>query len=92
MRRDADLTDDKQIQGTWLDSSDRCARSILQEPHLRDLIKLDALTRVIPDKDVQPTGQFEIYNASETMSAIYSPEGALLGCVSTKSFETLLQE
>ena len=75
-RRDADLTDDRQIQGNWIDSSHRCAHPILQEPCLRDLIKLDPMTRVNPDKDVQLTGQFEIYSASETMSAIYSPEGA----------------
>ena len=51
---------------------------ILQEPYLRDLIKLDPMTRIKPDKDVQPTGQFEIYRASKTISAIYSPEGALI--------------
>ena len=57
-RRDADLTDDRQIQGNWIDSSYRCAYPILQEPCLRDLIKLDPMTRVNPGKDVQPTGQF----------------------------------
>ena len=49
------------------------------------------MTRVNPDKDVQPTGQFETYKASETMSAIYSPEGAFLGSMSTKRIETLSQ-
>ena len=72
-RKDADLTDDTQIQGNWIHSSHKCAHPILQEPHLRDLIKLDPMTRVNPGKDVQPTGQSEIYAASETMSAIYSP-------------------
>ena len=90
-KRDADLTDDEQIQGNWIDSSHRCAHPILQEPHLRDLIKLNPMTRVNPDKDVQPTGQFEIYNASETMSAIYSPEGAFWGSMSTKRIGTLPQ-
>ena len=90
-RRDADLTDDRQIQGNWIDSSHRCAHPILQEPRLRDLIKLDPMTRVNPDKDVQPTGQFEIYNASGTMSAIYSPEGAFLGSMRKKRIETLAQ-
>ena len=89
--RDADLTDDRQIQGNWSDSSHRCAHPILQEPRLRDLIKLDSMTRVNPDKDVQPTGQFEIYNASETMSAIYSPEGAFLGSMRKERIETLAQ-
>ena len=89
-RRDTDLTDDRQIQDNWIDSSHRCAHPILREPRLRDLIKLDPMTRVNPDKDVQPTGQFEIYNASETMS-IYSPEGPFLGSVSTKRTETLAQ-
>ena len=77
-RKDGDLTDDRQIQGNWIDSSHRCAHPILQEPHLRDLIKLDPMTRVNPDKGVQPTGRLEICNASETMSAVYSPEGAFL--------------
>ena len=90
-RRDADLTDDRQIQGNWIDSSHRCAHPILQEPRLRDLIKLDPKTRVNPDKDVQPTGQFEIYNASETLSAVYSPEGAFLGSMKKKRIETLAQ-
>ena len=49
------------------------------------------MTRVNPDKDVQPTGQFEIYNVSETMSAIYSPEGAFLGSMRKKRIETLAQ-
>ena len=44
-----------------------------------------------PDKDVQPTGQFEIYNASEPMSAVYSPEGAFLGRMRIKRIETLLR-
>ena len=90
-RRDADLTDDRQIQGKWIDSSHRCAHPILQEPRLRDLIKLDPMTRVNPDKDVQPTGQFEICDASETMGAIYSPEGAFLGSMRKKRIETLAQ-
>ena len=38
-----------------------------------------------PDKDMQPTGQLEIYSASK------SPEGAFLGSISTKRIETLLQ-
>ena len=38
--RDADLTDDRQTQGIWIDSSHRCARPNLQEPHFRDFIKL----------------------------------------------------
>ena len=59
-RRDADLTDDRQIQGNHIDSSHRCAHPTLQEPHLRDLIKFYPMTRVNPDKDAQPTGQFEI--------------------------------
>ena len=80
-RRDADLTDDRQIQGNWIDSSHRCAH----------LINLDPMTRVNPDKDVQSTGQFEIYNASETMSAVNSPEGAFLGSMRKKSIETLAQ-
>ena len=45
-RRNADLTDDRQIQGDWIDSSHNCAHPILQEPHLGDLIKLDPMTRV----------------------------------------------
>ena len=50
------------------------------------------LTRVNnPDKDMQPTGQFEIYNASETMSAGYSPEGAFLGSMRSKRIESLLR-
>ena len=49
------------------------------------------MTRVNPDKDMQPTGQFEIYDASETMGAIYSPEGALLGSMRKKRIETLAQ-
>ena len=53
------------------------------------------MTRVNPDKDVQPTGQSEIYNACETMSAVSSPEaafeGAFLASNSTKRIETLLQ-
>ena len=36
--RDTDLTDDRQMQGNWIDSSHRCARPILQEPQLRDLV------------------------------------------------------
>ena len=55
------------------------------------------MTRVNPDKVVQPTGQFDIHsagqfdihNASETMSAIYSPEGASLGSMRTKRIETM---
>ena len=90
-RKDADQTDDRQIQGNWIDSSHRCAHPILQEPRLRDLIKLDPMTRVNPDKDVQPTGQFEIYNASETLSAVYSSEGAFLGSMKKKRIETLAQ-
>ena len=66
--RDPDLRDDRQIQGNWIDSSHRCAHPILQEPHLRNLIKLDPMTRLNPDKDVQSTGQFGNYNASETMT------------------------
>ena len=69
----------------------QCAHPILQESHLRDLIKLDPITRVNPDKDVQPAGQFDIYNASRAMSAIYSPERAFLGSMGTKRIETLSQ-
>ena len=95
-RRDADLTDDRQIQGNWIDSSHeicdhRCAHPLLQEPRLRDLINLDPMTRVNADKDVQPTGQFEIYNASETMSAIFSLDGAFLGSMRKRTIEALAQ-
>ena len=49
------------------------------------------MTRVNPDKDVQRTGQFEVYNASETPSAIHSPQGAFLGSMHTERIKTLLQ-
>ena len=35
-RRDADLIDDRQVKGNWVDYSHRCAHPILQEPRLRD--------------------------------------------------------
>ena len=72
-RRATDLTDDRQIQGKWIDP-------ILQEPELRELIKLDPIPRVKPDKVVQPTGQLEICNSSESMSAalkVHSLEGCM---------------
>ena len=47
------------------------------------------MTRVDPDKDVQSIGQFQAYNASETMGAIYSPKGLFLGSMRTKRLETL---
>ena len=50
-KRGTDLTDDRQIQGNWIDSSHKCAHPILQELHLRVLIKLDPMTRVNPGKD-----------------------------------------
>ena len=74
-KKDADLTDDRQIQGKWIVPSYRCAHPILQELQLRELIILDPMPRVNPDRDVQPSGKLEICNASETMSAIHSPEG-----------------
>ena len=49
----ADMTDGRQIQGNWVDFSRKCAHPVLQEPHLRDLIKLDHMTRVNPEIDVQ---------------------------------------
>ena len=49
------------------------------------------MIRVNPDKDVQPAGQFKIYHASETISAVYSPEGEFFGSMRTKRNETLLQ-
>ena len=52
--------------------------------------QVKSMTRVTPDIDVQPTSQCKIYNASETMSAVYSPEGAFLGSMSTKRIEILL--
>ena len=50
------MTDDKRHQGNCIDSSRRCAHSILQEPQVRNLIKLDPMTSVHPDNYVQPTG------------------------------------
>ena len=59
-------------------------------PARADLIKLDPMTRVALDKDVQPTCQFELFGASETMSAIYSFEGAYLESMRTERSDTLL--
>ena len=39
-------------------------------------MQLGAMTRVNPDKNVQPISHCEIDYATQTMSAIYSPEGA----------------
>ena len=63
----SDLTDDRQFQGNWIDSFCRCAHPILQKPQREDTIKLDPMPRVDPDKDVQPTGQFEIHIASAAL-------------------------
>ena len=46
------------------------------------------MTRVNPDKDAQPA---EIFNASETMGAVYSPEGASLASIRTERTTMLLQ-
>ena len=46
LKGDTDLTDDRQIHGNWRDSSRRCAHPILQEPQLRDLMKLAPMNRV----------------------------------------------
>ena len=54
MSRSTDLTDNRQIQGNWIDLSHRSALPILQEPQLSDLIKLDPRAKL--DKDVQPAG------------------------------------
>ena len=54
------MTDKSSVQGHRIDSSHRCAHPVLREPQLRNLIKLDPMTRVTPDKDVQPIGQFGI--------------------------------
>ena len=43
-----------------------------------------------PDRDVQPAGPFGVFKASETMSAIQSPEGACLGSMCTEN-KILLQ-
>ena len=85
--READLTDDRQDQGNWIDSSHGYAHLIPQKPHLRQLIKLDLMIRVDPDKDVQPIGHLKFdrlevqilktCNASETTSAICNPKGVL---------------
>ena len=56
-RTDADLTEDRQIHGNWIDFSQRYAHLILREQQLRGLIELDPTTRVNPDRDVLPTGQ-----------------------------------
>ena len=83
-----DTTDQLQVSGT---TSTKCAHDILQEQRLRDLFNFDVITRVNPDKEVQRSGQFEVYNASETPSAIHSPQGAFLGSMHTERTMTLLQ-
>ena len=39
---------------------------------------MNPMTRVNPDKYMHLTSQLGIYNASETMNAIHSPEGVFL--------------
>ena len=64
-RRDADLTDDRQIQGNWIDSSHRCAHSILQEPHLRNMQAMGALETRLPPWLAQETTISEMHQDGE---------------------------
>ena len=77
-RRDTDLVNDDGYKATGsTPPKDMPKQPILQKPRLRNLIK-DPMTEVNPDKNVHLTGQFGIYSASETTSAIHSPEGVSL--------------
>ena len=49
------------------------------------------MTIVNPDKYVQANGNSELYNASETMTAIHSPEGAVPWSHVQEKIQTLLQ-
>ena len=39
------------------------------------------MNKINPDKDVAPTGQFEIYDLNEKLKAIYTPEGKFQGVI-----------
>ena len=53
-----------------------------------DMIKLNPMPSINPDKHVQPTSQSVFYNASDTMDAMYSPKGALLESMHTERIKT----
>ena len=59
-RRDTDLTDGRLIQSNWIDHFHRCAHQILQELQFKEMIKLDPISRVSSDRDVQRTGQTSV--------------------------------
>ena len=80
-RKDADVTDIMSIQGNWVPTENRSIDNLLCAPHLRGLIHLDPMNKVNPDKDVAPTGQFEIYDLNEKLKSIYTPEGKFQGVI-----------
>ena len=52
---------------------------------------LDPMTKVNPDKDVWPTGKFEVYTLSAKLSAVYSPDGRFQGSINSARLSTLSQ-
>ena len=90
-RPDAHFADDLQNQGNWIAPEHKCPHPIILEPSLRQFINLDPMTKVNLDKDVRPTGEFELYNISDKLSAVYSPDGRFQGSINSARLSTLSQ-
>ena len=89
--RDTDLTDDGKSKAIGLTPPTFVPMTSFKSNNSGTYLTLISITRVNPDKDVQPTSQFKVYNASELPSAIHSPQGAFLGTMHTERTKTMLQ-
>ena len=84
-RKDAALSNEAR-QGYWPVLQQKVVHSLALEPHLSDLIHIDPLNPIHPDRDIKPTRQFEIAQRTDdgTMTDVYGPNGKVLGSLTTE--------
>ena len=78
-RKDGHLPNAKQ-QGYWPDKAERTINPLHLEPNLRDFIHIDPNNSINPDKDIEPSGVFQLRTAAHTyLVNIYGPDGKFQG-------------
>ena len=78
-RREQDLPNDAR-QGHWPKFEDMITNDIAFDPSLRDMIDIDPNNRIDPDRDIEPTGAFELMQSSdhEDLVEVYGPNGKFI--------------
>ena len=80
-RRDRHITDERKRQGHWAPLEKRVIKPLTLEPHLQKFIHIDPFNNINTDKDIRPTGHFEMATSAcdNTLVDIFRPTGHFVG-------------